>query len=51
MERCGIEYEGDDKHAQILIDEWNMKGCKAVATPGTDPRQQPACTPAAAEWP
>jgi len=31
---AGIEYEGDRKHAEILIKEWQMTDSKAVATPG-----------------
>ena len=31
----GIEYEGDSKHTEILLREWNMEESKPVVTPGT----------------
>jgi len=31
----GLSYEGDPKHAEILIKEWNMEDAKAVCSPGT----------------
>ena len=30
----GIEYEGDGKHAQILLQEWQLQDSKAVGSPG-----------------
>ena len=31
----GIELEGDPKHVDILLKEWNMESCRPVSTPGT----------------
>ena len=31
----GIEYEADPRHVQIILKQLNIKGCKAVMTPGT----------------
>ena len=33
MSSAGIELEGDDKHVDGLIEEWNMQECSAVSTP------------------
>ena len=33
--REGIEYEGDTKHAEILVEEWEMQDAKAVVSPST----------------
>ena len=30
----GLTFEADQRHAEILISELGMKGCKPVATPG-----------------
>ena len=30
----GLEIEGDQKHAEILIKEWGLENAKAVSTPG-----------------
>ncbi len=30
---AGIELEGDDKHVEILEEEWGVDNCKTVATP------------------
>ena len=30
----GYEYEGNQKHAKILLDEWNMNDAKALSSPG-----------------
>ena len=30
----GITYEGDDRHAKVLLKEWELEGAKAVGTPG-----------------
>jgi len=32
--RDGIEYEGDERHTKILLQEWDMKEAKATNTPG-----------------
>ena len=32
----GIEWETDDRHAKILLEEWNLKGAKPVNTPMSD---------------
>ena len=31
----GLEFEGDVKHVQVLLDEWDMDKCKSVSSPGT----------------
>jgi len=30
----GLEYEADPKHVQVLLEEWDMKACRGVASPG-----------------
>jgi len=32
----GIEFEGDQKHVKILLDEWDMINSKSVSSPGAD---------------
>ena len=34
-EKHGIEIEGDSKHVNILLKEWDMETCRPVSTPGT----------------
>jgi len=31
----GIEFEGDQKHSRILLDEWKMENSRSVSSPGT----------------
>ena len=31
----GIEIEGDSKHVQLLLKEWDMETCRPVSSPGT----------------
>lgn len=35
----GVTMEGDDKHVQILLEEWDMQACSAVSTPYVKPTQ------------
>ena len=31
----GVSFEGDAKHVNVLLDEWDMKNCKSVSSPGS----------------
>ena len=31
----GYEYESDEKHVKILLEEWNLEGSKSVSSPGS----------------
>ena len=38
----GVTMEGDDRHVQRLLEEWNMQSCSAVSTPFmSNPRKSP----------
>lgn len=30
----GISYSGDDRHVEVLVNEWNMLSCRGVTSPG-----------------
>ena len=63
LTQTGIELEGDDKHFDMMAQEWDMVHCNPVATPyvkpatsvsaftGDSPRSVPAKCPVAASSP
>ena len=34
LHQQGISYEGNAKYVQALLDDWNMKSCRPVVSPG-----------------
>ena len=40
----GVTMEGDDKHVQRLLEEWDMKSCSPVSTPYVNPIQTSVVT-------
>ena len=42
----GLQYEGDQRHAEIVIEEPGLKDAKAVSTPGTRSDAAEAGSPA-----
>ena len=39
-EDCGISYNDDSRHVDVLIDEWGMSGCKIVTSPGCETEKE-----------
>ena len=40
--REGWEYEADQRHADLILQDLNLKDCNAVTTPGEDKSAKPA---------